>query len=97
MLSPQRTRLNLDGPSPACQLRPFPPIPAIYAAVTGDVADYINHFYNPERLHSTLGYISPIEYDLATALHEEAAESTCPLDGVKLIRRTVTEGHCPTP
>jgi transposase InsO family protein len=44
-----------------------------YAAVTDDVADYIDHFYNPERLHSTLGYISPIEYELATALHQEAA------------------------
>lgn len=44
-----------------------------YAAVTRDVADYIDRFYNPKRLHSTLGYISPIEYELTSALHEEAA------------------------
>jgi putative transposase len=46
---------------------------ANYAAVTRDVADYIDRFYNPERLHSTLGYISPIKYELATALLQEAA------------------------
>lgn len=46
---------------------------ANYAAVTRDVADYIDRFYNPERLHSTLGYVSPIEYELATAFDKEAA------------------------
>lgn len=46
---------------------------ANHAAVTRDVADYIDRFYNPERLHSTIGYVSPIEYELATALDEEAA------------------------
>ncbi len=28
------------------------------------VTDYIDHFYNPERRHSTLDYFSPIEYEL---------------------------------
>ena len=28
------------------------------------VVDYIDHFYNPERRHSTLDYVSPIEYEL---------------------------------
>ncbi len=35
------------------------------------IADYINHFYNPVRLHSTVGYMSPVAYELrsrATAL-----------------------------
>jgi transposase InsO family protein len=35
------------------------------------LADYINHFYNPVRLHSTVGYMSPVAYELrsrATAL-----------------------------
>jgi len=27
-----------------------------------DVFDYIERFYNPRRRHSTLGYLSPIDY-----------------------------------
>ena len=46
---------------------------ADYAAVTRDVADYVERFYNPKRLHSTLGYVSPIEYELTSAFHQEAA------------------------
>ena len=28
-----------------------------------DIADYIESFYNQKRLHSTLGNISPVEYE----------------------------------
>ena len=28
-----------------------------------DVFDYIEHFYNPTRRHSTLGYVSPINFE----------------------------------
>ena len=28
-----------------------------------DVFDYIERFYNPRRRHSTLGYISPVDYE----------------------------------
>jgi putative transposase len=35
------------------------------------VFDYIETFYNPIRLHSTLGYLSPIEYE--TMKQAEAA------------------------
>ena len=28
-----------------------------------DVFDYIERFYNPRRRHSTLGYLSPIEFE----------------------------------
>ncbi|NEU15129.1 IS3 family transposase, partial [Methylobacterium sp. BTF04] len=28
-----------------------------------DVFDYIERFYNPTRRHSTLGYISPVEFE----------------------------------
>ena len=28
------------------------------------VSDYIDHFYNLQRRHSTLDYFSPIEYEL---------------------------------
>jgi putative transposase len=27
-----------------------------------DAFDYIERFYNPRRRHSTLGYLSPVEY-----------------------------------
>ena len=30
---------------------------------TRGVTDYIERFYNPQRLHSALGYVSPIEYE----------------------------------
>ena len=34
-------------------------------AARREVADYILGFYNPTRLHSTLGYMSPMEYERA--------------------------------
>lgn len=33
------------------------------AQAKADVFDYIECFYNPKRRHSTLGYISPIEFE----------------------------------
>jgi len=30
-----------------------------------DVFDYVERFYNPRRRHSTLGYLSPVEYENA--------------------------------
>jgi len=35
------------------------------AAARREVAEYILGFYNPTRLHSTLGYLSPMEYERA--------------------------------
>lgn len=32
-----------------------------------DIRSYINHFYNTQRLHSSLGYRSPIEYESMAA------------------------------
>ena len=32
------------------------------------IAEWIEHFYNPERLHSSIGYVPPIEFE---ALHFE--------------------------
>ena len=31
-----------------------------------DVFDYIERFYNPRRRHSTLGYLSPVDYEQST-------------------------------
>ena len=33
------------------------------AQAKADVFDYIERFYNPNRRHSTLGYLSPIDFD----------------------------------
>ena len=33
-----------------------------------DVFDYIECFYNPRRRHSTLGYLSPIDFEKRAAL-----------------------------
>ena len=32
-----------------------------------DLADYIERFYNRQRRHSTLGYLSPVMYELRSA------------------------------
>ena len=32
-------------------------------AKKADVFDYIERFYNPKRRHSTLGYVSPVEFE----------------------------------
>ena len=34
------------------------------AQAKADVFDYIERFYNPKRLHSTLGYLSPMEFEI---------------------------------
>jgi putative transposase len=38
------------------------------AEAKADVLDYIEHFYNPRRRHSTLGYQSPIEFERKAGL-----------------------------
>lgn len=35
------------------------------AAARREVTDYILRFYNPHRMHSTLGYVSPMEFERA--------------------------------
>ena len=38
------------------------------AEATAAIADYIDGFYNPQRLHSSIGYVSPIEFELRLTL-----------------------------
>ncbi len=37
-------------------------------AARTDVFDYIERFYNPRRRHSTLGYLSPVAYEVKMRL-----------------------------
>ena len=43
------------------------------AAATAAIAAYIERFYNPQRRHSYLGYVSPIEFELRTHVAAIAA------------------------
>jgi transposase InsO family protein len=44
---------------------PFPTRPAARLAI----ADFIERWYNRQRLHSSLGYRSPVAYELAMLVH----------------------------
>jgi hypothetical protein len=49
---------------------PITPLPS-RASVTGSVADvfdYIERFYNPKRRHSTIGYVSPVDFEMKAGL-----------------------------
>jgi transposase InsO family protein len=39
------------------------------------IADYIEHFYNPLRRHSALGYLTPSEFEALHSTHIQAALS----------------------
>jgi putative transposase len=41
--------------------------------LTSTVAYYIDEFYNPKRLHSTIGYASPINHELLYFRNQQAA------------------------
>jgi putative transposase len=43
------------------------------AEATAAIADYIDNFYNTCRMHSSIGYVSPIEFELKLKLEQEAA------------------------
>jgi transposase InsO family protein len=43
------------------------------AAAVTSIGDYIQSFYNPERRHSHLGYLSPIEFELKSQVAALAA------------------------
>jgi len=54
-----KSEVDLDAPDLTLEL------------ASAKVRDYIDTFYNPERRHSTLDYLSPIEYELQCELHQE--------------------------
>jgi putative transposase len=41
----------------------FDQMPASHAQARLQVFDYLETFYNPKRLHSALGYLSPVEFE----------------------------------
>jgi putative transposase len=43
------------------------------AEASAAIAEYIDAFYNVSRLHSTIGYVSPIEFELKLKSRREAA------------------------
>lgn len=43
------------------------------AAAVESIGEYIEHFYNPQRRHSFLGYLSPMQYELKATVHAMAA------------------------
>ena len=47
-----------------------------------DVFDYIERFYNPRRRHSTLGYLSPMEFEKQARV----SLGSCPLNRQQLMR-----------
>jgi putative transposase len=46
---------------------------ATRAAATASIGDYIDAFYNTQRRHSTIGYVSPIEFELKLQSARRAA------------------------
>jgi transposase InsO family protein len=48
-------------------------IPRSFDAATVAIGEYIEHFYNARRRHSSIGYASPIEYELKSQIVSAAA------------------------
>ena len=45
--------------------------------------EYIEAFYNRQRRHSTLGYVSPVQFELAALPQKLAASPYCPRQRIK--------------
>jgi putative transposase len=43
------------------------------AQAAAAIGDYLDAFYNVTRMHSTIGYVSPIEFELKSQAKREAA------------------------
>jgi hypothetical protein len=53
-----------------------------------DVCSYIERFYNPKRRHSTLGYVSPMEFENRVGLAELSVRKT---GGSHIVRSTLAQ------
>ena len=47
------------------------------------VFSFIEGFYNPRRRHSSIGYLSPIEYEFRFATNPDARQSAVVLAAIK--------------
>ena len=54
-----------------------------------DVFDYIERFYNPTRRHSTLGYLSPMDFERQSA----GSLTSCPSNRQQLSRAPAQIGE----
>ena len=77
----RRWRLSLRNPLPVCDnaamesffssLKTERTARKLYRTrdeAKADVFDYIERFYNPKRRHSTIGYLSPMEFERKAGL-----------------------------
>lgn len=53
-----------------------------------DVCSYIERFYNPKRRHSTLGYVSPMEFENRLGLAELSVRKD---GGSHIVRSTLAQ------
>ena len=56
-----------------------------------DVFDYVERFYNPRRRHSTLGYLSPVEYEIAMGSAQDGVtgDRAIPISHIGTVSRPV--------
>ena len=52
--------------------------------LTGEVFEYIEAFYNPVRRHSTLGYLSPVQFEKGTLSPDGAKDAASRLPLTKI-------------
>ncbi len=52
--------------------------------LTGEVFEYIEAFYNPVRRHSTLGYLSPVQFETSTLSPNGAGDAASRLPITKI-------------
>ena len=59
---------SLFAPSVASLCTALSPITLVRFKAKADVFDYIEYFYSTKRRHSTLGYLSPMEFEMQEGL-----------------------------
>ena len=54
------------------------------AEARGSIFEYLEAFYNPKRRHSSLGYLSPVEFEQTRGVSNAPESRSLPLQGVDL-------------